>query len=870
MVSTAGGDYSLMSHRFILLAFTFALAAWPARAQVEEEETAPKKPLKKIEIPDDPPPKITPGTPNVVPDLGRAAETAFEHPTLKAFFVKLAVAHDRVTLTTNRAQRIAPVPLVFGKDKFPNEFGVQPLDDRNQPGEDVTLVPSQVRSILPYEQIALNEVETLLKLPTNPAAPSMKDRLLAAERLLAQVLFFHEDAVEKERRMGKSWERYKVALNDKLLEVRLGLGKETAAAKDWPALKEMIQRYSERYRTQPKVLQEFAALRLSEAEELVKQEKVADWESALAILRNYESQYPNTATEAVKRLRAAFGAKAKELLDSAQKQAAGNQAEARNILRTIETIAPDQPGLQELRNQLRSGTGTLIVGTRRMPELMSPALARYDSEKQVAELLFEGFYEAVPDEALGTVYRPALGAHKPRVIPGGREIDLVPNAEWANPGRTPFAMADALATMQLHRERREDVSSFADLFEETQPENNALRIRFKQAHPDPRELLTFKILPGQWMNSQKVALEDEAFARNPFGTGPYRLPAGYRPPMSGIAPVDFSLTANPAYGKRHPGQPGIRDIKFLDVTKLTDPVNEVRGGRLHLLTDVPTADVAKYESLPNAVVATAENNRRVHFLAINHRNAALQNADVRKGIQAAIDREAILNEVFRAGTKHHKALTGPFPPDSWAVPKGDASPLFQPTVASVKLKAVADKPLTLIYPDDDPLAKVACERIAKQVTDAGLPLQVEAVPPRSFVQRLELEHRYDLAYVAYDYPDDWYPLDLARLLDGSAANRGGRNFLGYLAPKTNSTLADRKFATLLTGVRDSRDFEGALKPKAQEIHAKFAEVVPFVPLWQLDRHTVVSKFLKLPLPAKLLNPTTLFSGVKDWKLEEGK
>jgi peptide/nickel transport system substrate-binding protein len=327
---------------------------------------------------------------------------------------------------------------------------------------------------------------------------------------------------------------------------------------------------------------------------------------------------------------------------------------------------------------------------------------------------------------------------------------------------------------------------------------------------------------------------------------------------------EFGLTANPAYAKRHAGQPTIRDIRFVDVAGVNDLADEVKNDRIHILTDVPTADLPKYEALPNAVVATAANPRRIHLLAVNHRVDALQAAEVRRGIQAAIDREGILNEVFRAGqAKMHKAMTGPFPPGSWAAPKGE--PLFKPSA-----KVPAGAPLTLIYPDDEPLAKAACERIARQVTAAGRPLKAEGVPPRDFLLRLELEHRYDLAYVTFDYPHDWYPAILNQFFNAGAADRGGANVTGYLAPGTNAIEADRTLAGLLATFGSSRDFEGVWKPRAWEIHAKFAEVVPFVPLWQLDRHTILSKNVKLPFPANLLPPTTLFADVRNWKLIESK
>jgi hypothetical protein len=55
----------------------------------------------------------------------------------------------------------------------------------------------------------------------------------------------------------------------------------------------------------------------------------------------------------------------------------------------------------------------------------------------------------------------------------------------------------------------------------------------------------------------------------------------------------------------------------------------------------------------------------------------------------------------------------------------------------------------------------------------------------------------------------------------------------------------------------------------------FNECLPFIPLWQLDRHTLVHNAVKvftedpdLPVGPRALNPTTLFQGVARWRLDE--
>src|SRR5262249_22314137 len=153
--------------------------------------------------------------------------------------------------------------------------------------------------------------------------------------------------------------------------------------------------------------------------------------------------------------------------------------------------------------------------------------------------------------------------------------------------------------------------------------------------------------------------------------------------------------------------------------------------------------------------------------------------------------------------------------------------------------------VTLLYPDGDPLAARACTAIQKHVealfkesTGRKLTVALEAVPLRDLFMRVEDEHRVDLAYVPFDYPDDWYPSALGAMLDPTAAERGGRNWFGFLSKDGGADEQDERLGQLLRELRSFREF-GQLSARSAEVHKLFNDSVPFIPLWQLDRHMLV-------------------------------
>lgn len=849
----------------------------------EEEEVNPKKPAKRVIVDDD-----TPGGAGAIADLIRAANST-RRPDLKKFFAGTSVACDRITLENGKVLRVTPLPFVWEKDrdKFranPDGFGVAVLDDENKAGEAQFVQVKDVRAITPFERFALLEADKLVSTTASDAAP-YSDRVLAAERVLTATLFAHDAAVEANRRRGPNWTNYKTALADKLLDVRLSMVRDVAQQKNWRRLEELVTRYSDLYRGKPKVVETLVTVRLAEASELAKSDEQANLEKAREILTDFENRVPNAGNETAKEIRAALTEKAKKLVESA---AAADKEKQRTLLNNAKLLDPDDPSVRQKQQELRVDYGVLAVGVRRMPRLMSPATAREDSEHMAVELLFESLLDRLPDEQFGEVFRPVLATHKPLVSPLARDITLVGNAAWGKADGGLFDAADLVATVQLMKAKRTLRSAeAADWLGDpvADPDDpTRVRVKFAAAHPDPRHLLAFKLLPGKHLAGRKRGIDDQigsdSLARTPFGTGPYRLAPGFVPSPDDRPVSQVSFVPNTNY-RRRPGrfgEPDIAEIRFVPVgdRKSDDLVRDVTAEQIHILTDVPTADLEKFRAIPQAVVATAASSRRIHILAVNHTVAALQPTDVRRGISLAIDREGILNEVFRAGTKHHHALAGPFPHGSWLAPTAGKS-LHDRDLAAGRLRNAAGK-VTLLYPDDDPLALAACRRIAAAVNGCGkLEVAPEGVSPVELRTRVEQQGRYELAYLPFDYPDIWHAHAVAATLDPTAAGNGGRNFLSYRTKGTTPSGADDGLTEALADLKAHRDSEGEIKKASREVAERFVEAMPFIPLWQLDRHTVFTGGVKVyfdgrtkEVPYEQLDPITLFSNVSRWKLEGGK
>jgi ABC-type transport system substrate-binding protein len=881
----------------------------PAKAgSFDEVEDAPdaQKAKKKITVEDEGPPPVTvpKGAFYVrIEDLFRAANEA-RHPAVKDVLGRYAVAFDRLTDSDDRITRICPIPIRWPEEKFPERFGVFDLTADNAPRllRGVDLV--KTKKIDHFEDLVAADVELLTDLtpglrenPFVQADPA--DRLAAAERLLAAALWFHDGARDQNKRRGKGWEPTRVKLADRLADARVRRLKLAAERKDWAIVRTLGGRMVALYPTNQKLLQEVYSARLAEAEAtVVASDQPSDLERARDVLAEFDSKFPGADNAAARKVQAALRQKADRLFARAEAAVKADSPDARAIVRTIELIAPDYPGLRDLQGRMKAGYTVLYVGVHQLPERMSPATARFDSEKMAVELMFEGLLEALPDETHGVRYRPALASAMP--APGAlvRDVPLTRPVEWTGAAKQLFDATDVAGTLKLLRQARHTWAADGIDWLDDQTRVEALdkvRLAFQTGHPYPLSILSFKLLPARYLASKNKGPDDTEFALRPCGTGPFKLES--TPGADDKKAREVVFVSNPHYSRRpgRLGQPYVKEVRFVELSRFPTPddkISQIKGEKLHILTDVPTSELPKYQSPAaglqgRAVVATAAANRRVQVLAVNHRKPMLQSPALRRGIAHAIDRETILNEVYRANfPDFHKPLAGPFPPKTWATPKpggGDPRPLFDQNLAQGKFdehfKKFGAVNLILYYPAEDPRARQACERIKKQVeavavgADGKVALNLEPLPTAELYRRVYDEGAFDLAYVPFDFPHDLYPLGLGSLLDPSAAARGGRNYMGVLVKQNNPSAEDETLGRLLAEARAHAD-PAKLAQKSHEVFTRFNEAMPFVPLWQLDRHMVVATTVKLafddgPSQAqpRWLPPTRLFAGVSRWRIE---
>jgi ABC-type oligopeptide transport system substrate-binding subunit len=861
----------------------------PPKKRVEEEEdTKPKR--KVIRVEEDEPKSPTPARPEtaLVIDLAQAARQA-KHPAVKELFQTLAVPHDVVILKAfpgiepkSREKRlhVMPIPQFVGdnpKAALPKKVELRPFDDewRLQKSEEYS--PTLIKSVQPYEVTALHAVQKFLenhfeKLPPpNNRYLSLYDQNYYAEQALAAVLRFHESARSREERRGEDWDEVQNKLRQLLFTVSLNQLQERVKEKDWEAAYELAQRFAEKYPNpadQEKLARPLAELLDEEFKRPGFQEdryrKIRERLQQLARL------FPEAKTETTSKQLQQYAQQRYQQAEQLKAEGSHDRARIETLYKEAWEIYPELPGLQAALRRSQNAYPILRVGVRELPEYLSPSMACTDNELRAVELLFESLVKASPDKDGFVRYQPGLAEGRPVVTPLGRQFQLPAQATWSN-GKAVNG-SDIRNTIRQWRQGHGTGLSpaWSDLFAEGvevtsigDPPRVTLHLR--QGCPDPLALMTFKIVPQPAkvpptsLQANGNEFKEEAFAHNPIGSGPYVFKTEEK--SDGGRPCRIFQAR---YRAGRAVQPTIQEIRFYATS---DPIQELEKGALDLALDLTPEQAAQLKQGRKdlRLVDPLALNRRVYFLAVNHRVSQLQHVAVRRALAYAINREQLLDEHFRKGLGggYHHALNGPYPARSWALSpaltKGkDSLDPYDADLAYGLLSQEAknvQRPirLTLKYPTGDEVLAKALTALTAQVeqsTKGGIKLDLLPASPHNLRTDVEETQSYELAYYHYDFPDEMFWL--GPLLGQRALPQGG-NYLGYQGEaslQVQNTLSYRHFHEL--------------QQETRRLHEKLDKDMPLIPLWQLDPLIGLHTYVKT---GGVFDPWRVFTDIERWSLQ---
>ena len=221
--------------------------------------------------------------------------------------------------------------------------------------------------------------------------------------------------------------------------------------------------------------------------------------------------------------------------------------------------------------------------------------------------------------------------------------------------------------------------------------------------------------------------------QKPVGTGPFQFVA-YQPDAV------IRYKANPDYWA---GKQPIDDLVFAITTDNAVRQQKLLAGECHVMPYPNPADIAGLKG--NADLQMMEQQGlNVGYLAYNTMQAPFDNAKVRKALNMAINKQAILDAVFQGAGQ---AAKNPIPPTMWSYNDDIQDDPYDPEGAKKMLEEAGIKDLSMkvwampVQRPYNPNAKRMAELIQEDFSKVGVKVEVVSYEWGEYLERSKAKDR---------------------------------------------------------------------------------------------------------------------------------
>jgi len=302
------------------------------------------------------------------------------------------------------------------------------------------------------------------------------------------------------------------------------------------------------------------------------------------------------------------------------------------------------------------------------------------------------------------------------------------------------------------------------------------------------------------------AMGDDAFGKQPIGTGAYKL-TGWK------ANESVTLSAHDGYFVK--GQPSLATVEIPLIAEESSGVTALKGGQIDLTSTAPFADVPTLEQ-DKSLKIVKQPGMNCRFIAVNHRKPPFDDVHFRRAVSMAFDRNAMVKVVlFGEGVPSH----GLIPPSLAYAYEATPRPVstYNPERAKAELaqsKYASGLGEVPILTWGSSWWKRIIELFALQVNQTlGTKFTVEVTEPNTVFAR---QKSGDFQGSVWGWLG---PIDPDEYVGEILSTKGWRNFYGYSNPKLDE-LADQGRAELDLAKR------GAIYKQAEDIAIEDAAVLP--------------------------------------------
>ena len=225
----------------------------------------------------------------------------------------------------------------------------------------------------------------------------------------------------------------------------------------------------------------------------------------------------------------------------------------------------------------------------------------------------------------------------------------------------------------------------------------------------------------------------DAFDQQPVGTGPFQMIAYQKDAF-------IRYKAHPGYWQ---GKAAIDDLVFAITPDASVRYQKMKAGECHVMPYPNPADLAAMKNDADINLMSQE-GLNVGYLAYNSKVAPFDNPNVRKALNMAINKEAIIDAVFQGAGKVAK---NPIPPTIWSYNDATVDDGYDPAAAKAALEAEGVKDLKMkvwampVQRPYNPNARRMAELIQADFGKVGVDVEIVSYEWGEYLKRSKDENR---------------------------------------------------------------------------------------------------------------------------------
>ncbi len=293
------------------------------------------------------------------------------------------------------------------------------------------------------------------------------------------------------------------------------------------------------------------------------------------------------------------------------------------------------------------------------------------------------------------------------------------------------------------------------------------------------------IVSKEYSDKLEAEGKKEQMNQMPLGTGPYSFVAYQQDAV-------IRYKANPDYWG---GKQKIDDLVFAITTDASVRYQKLKAGECHLMPFPNAADVEAMKADPNLKVVEQE-GLNIAYLAYNTTQAPFDKVEVRKALNMAINKKAIVDAVFQGAATEAK---NPIPPTMWSYNDNIKDDAYDPEAAKKMLEEAGVKDLSMkvwAMPVSRPYmlnARRAAELMQSDFAKIGVKVEIVSYEWAEYLDRSKAKDR-DGAVILGWTGDNGDPDNFLHTLLGCDAV-GGNNRAQWCNEEFNDLVVKAKATT---------------------------------------------------------------------------